>query len=195
MQGQVKCKQCICIYAGTLSWLSGCALWGTSMEYVRRNYFEVGQPLLYFTHSTCVLPPGCQALLGCSTSLCTGRCWLACVHCLSIGLLVAALLQDPHPRLPGLHAVRLHAPHQPLGVHHARHAPAAHITVCFCTVNANVFTYCSWLHLCAVATGDYRRTYGCSSVQAISPGQVQDMACIMGVACLDRSTPPSPQCA
>ena len=27
--------------AGTLSWLSGCALWGTSMEYVRRNYFEV----------------------------------------------------------------------------------------------------------------------------------------------------------
>lgn len=27
--------------AGTLSWLSGCALWFTSLEYVRRNYFEV----------------------------------------------------------------------------------------------------------------------------------------------------------
>ncbi len=27
--------------AGTLSWLSGCALWFTSLEYMRRNYFEV----------------------------------------------------------------------------------------------------------------------------------------------------------
>jgi hypothetical protein len=33
--------------AGTLSWLSGCALWFTSLEYVRRNYFEVG--ILYTT--------------------------------------------------------------------------------------------------------------------------------------------------
>ncbi|CAL8470322.1 g9864 [Coccomyxa elongata] len=32
--------------AGTLSWLSGCALWFTSLEYVRRNYFE----LFYKTH-------------------------------------------------------------------------------------------------------------------------------------------------
>ena len=34
-------RQVMCTHAGTISWLSGCALWGTSMEYVRRNYFEV----------------------------------------------------------------------------------------------------------------------------------------------------------
>ncbi len=27
--------------AGTLSWLCGCALWFTSLEFVRRKYFEV----------------------------------------------------------------------------------------------------------------------------------------------------------
>lgn len=26
--------------AGTLSWLAGCALWVTSLAWVRRNYFE-----------------------------------------------------------------------------------------------------------------------------------------------------------
>lgn len=35
--------------AGTLSWLSGCALWFTSLEYVRRNYFEVGTQSCPFT--------------------------------------------------------------------------------------------------------------------------------------------------
>jgi len=32
--------------AGTISWLGGCALWATSVEYVRRKFFE----LFYKTH-------------------------------------------------------------------------------------------------------------------------------------------------
>ena len=32
--------------AGTISWLGGCALWATSVEYVRRRFFE----LFYKTH-------------------------------------------------------------------------------------------------------------------------------------------------
>ena len=32
--------------AGTISWLGGCALWATSVEYCRRRFFE----LFYKTH-------------------------------------------------------------------------------------------------------------------------------------------------
>ena len=32
--------------AGTISWLGGCALWATSVEYCRRKFFE----LFYKTH-------------------------------------------------------------------------------------------------------------------------------------------------
>lgn len=33
--------------AGTLSWLAGCALWVTSLAWVRRNYFEVRRRLCW----------------------------------------------------------------------------------------------------------------------------------------------------
>ena len=64
--------------AGTISWLGGCALWATSVEYCRRRFFE----LFYKTHII-------------------GPCHL-------------------------LH-VWLHAPCQPLGLHHARSVS------CLCT--------------------------------------------------------------
>ena len=40
-----RVRDVVCICAGTISWLSGCALWGTSLAWVRRNYFEVGMRL------------------------------------------------------------------------------------------------------------------------------------------------------
>ena len=42
--------------AGTLSWLAGCALWVTSLAWVRRNYFEARphavllKNMLYYFH-------------------------------------------------------------------------------------------------------------------------------------------------
>lgn len=141
--------------AGTLSWLCGCALWFTSLEFVRRKYFEVRSsawrcPFLYHQSPQCEnmskLLHRFQTLSldgrpHCHERLCSliAQAFLLVFHIPSsvawisflampknsvIDLVfcvrMAALLQDPHPRLSGLHAVRLHAPCQPLGLHHAR---------------------------------------------------------------------------